>query len=404
MHAQKQRAVGFGCGASVDVFLEELMKLASRTGVAVQGPNGHPGGRIVAGLPGPGEDEETRVRATGLLESDGAGRELLEVHGADIGKEVLASGTEEEAGCVKVGAAFGFFRVGDLVLFVYDRPAGGAVAGCDVGRFVRDEEGGAGGLIVLVSNQDDGAFSHNTGHTLEAGRGEEVERDYGNSELPQVFGDMGQRRSGASACNAFTPKIAVSWRRLRERNRVSEVADGGGSDANCGMDCGCQAVAVRCASAPELGVGVSRRVEGACGGADGLDRLPEKARDADLDILDETRVVGALVVPPVGENRPLHELGAKAGLGEPAHQDHKGAADAWAGDRRGFLRSGFQWLRQRYYSTAGGGQRDAGGPGARSCWWVEHADEAAWLVEEALGAEQEMRGHGGIHDGRPGSS
>ena len=344
VHAQKQRAVGLRCGGSVDVFLEELKELASRTDVAVQGPNGHPGRRIVAGLPGPGEDEETGVRATGLLESDGVGRELLEVHGPDIGKGVLASGTEEDTGCVEVGAAFGFFRVGDLVFFVYDRPAGGAVAGCDVGRFVDDDEGGTSGFIVLVSNQDDGALSHNAGHRLEAGPGEEVERNYGNAELPQVFDDVGERRSGASTGNAFTPQMGVSWRRLRGRDGPSEVAYCGGSDANCRMDCGRQAVAGRSASAAELGVGVSRRVEGACGGAHGLDRLPEKAGNADLDILDEAGVVGALVVPPVGENSSLDELPGKAGLGEPAHQGRKGAAGAWAGDGRGFLRSRSQWL------------------------------------------------------------
>ena len=154
VHAQKQRAVGFSCGSSVGVFLEESMELASRTDVAVQGPNRHRGGRIVAGLPGPGENEETRVHTAGLLESDGVGRELLEVHGPDIRKGVLAGAAEEEVGCVMVGAGFDVFGVGDLVFFVYDRAVGGAVAGCDVGRFVGNDEGGAGGFIVLVPNQD----------------------------------------------------------------------------------------------------------------------------------------------------------------------------------------------------------------------------------------------------------
>ena len=211
------------------------MQSPSRAGVAIQSLDRHLGRSIIARVARPGENNETCVRSGLSFNGDGVAGQVLE--GRDVFGLVLGGMSYQDVSRVAVGPAFDFHTVGDFVCFVHDRLAGRAVAGGDVAGFVGHYERGASRFIVPVPDQNYGSVFHDTSHALEDGWREQIERDYGDASLPQVFDDVAQGRRLLIGRDAVSPLMAVTRQGSRRRDGVAEIAYSGGGDSNRCVHC-----------------------------------------------------------------------------------------------------------------------------------------------------------------------
>jgi hypothetical protein len=81
-----------------------------------------------------------------------------------------------------------------------------------VAHFVGNDEGDAAGLIVFVTEQDDRPALHDTGESLEAGRGQDLKGNHWQTSHPKVSQEIVQADRGPGGMDLATPSQPVDRR------------------------------------------------------------------------------------------------------------------------------------------------------------------------------------------------
>jgi len=194
---------------------------------------------------------------------------------------------------------------------------------------VRDEEGDSARLVVLVAEEDDGMVLDDTGQALEAGRGQHVQGNHGDSTPPEITEKVVERHRPIRGCKLSPPRTTISGESRMGLLTVSEISNDGASDLERGVNRRSEPIPIHAPNPSQPGSSHHGRCKSAPGIPHCRERIPQEPRDPKLDFGQELGVVRALFVPPIRQDCRAHEGCIEPGLRQAAHEALGGGLGQW---------------------------------------------------------------------------
>jgi len=113
--------------------------------------------------------------------------------------------------------------------------------------------------VMAMPQQDDRPPFHNACDALEAGAGQHINRDYGNSPGPQITKNQVERYVATFWYHLLAPRESVVWRDANVEHIVGKAADDSGSNSECCVDRRSEPITIDVSNTAKLCVGVLLR-------------------------------------------------------------------------------------------------------------------------------------------------